>query len=117
MSAADGFAESFPIGDRREAGASQADYGPGLRALRPGKQKQGFGQRFRKAIWNQPLGSDAQNRLVDGEAARCLRFHLFGLHSRVHDDNLHRIKQQPLQRQPIAAGVEAEVLYDAAKGG
>ena len=41
----------------------------------------------------------------------------FGFGAGADDDDLHRVEQEPLQGQPVAAGVEAEVLDDAGKGG
>ena len=64
-----------------------------------------------------PLGSDADDGLVDGKVGKGRFLHAFGFWAGADDHYLHGIEQQTLEGQSIGAGVEAEVLHNAGKGG
>ena len=64
---------------------------------------------------HEPEGRKAHHRLVDGKARHRRRLKPRSLRSRAHDHHLHRIQQQPLQRQPVTARIQSEVLHDARK--
>ena len=64
----EGFQQGLRVGNRRKAGMAKANAGPYFRSGRRRDIEQHFCQCLRKPPWNEPVGSDPQDRLVDAEA-------------------------------------------------
>jgi hypothetical protein len=123
------FEQLFGILNGRQAGAVSADERPSVAAFGLWDRKQSFGQRGGEGVGSELAGFEADDGLVDGKAGRgdgfesggicvvrssllCLRF----LPCQTDDDDLHGSEDEVVERQGVAAGVEAEVLDDPGEG-